>query len=345
MHHTPTLLARYKLRLRRKRLLWRAFRKRLEIKAVSRKTHNIHAQDILVFATVRNEAQRLPYFLDHYRRLGAGHFLIVDNQSEDGTEALLRAAPDVSLWRGTGSYKASRFGMDWLTCLQWRYGHGHWTVTVDADELLIYPDWEKRDLRALTTWLDMRGLPQFGALMLDMYPKGPVAAHAYTPGQTPTDVLQWFDAFGYWAQMQPKMGNLWLQGGARARMFFGDKPQLAPTLNKIPLVRWHRSYVFVNSTHNALPPALNRSYDTDGFEKPSGVLLHTKLLPDAPERARIEKLRAEHFARPDTYNDYYDDLAASPDFWCESSVRYEGWQQLMRLGLMFGGDWHPFDRH
>lgn len=341
MPQTRTILARYKLRLRRKRLLWRAFRKRRELQAISRKTGSIKGNDILLFATMRNEAARLPFFLEHYRRLGVAHFLIVDNGSDDGTTALLRDAPDVSLWAAQGSYKASRFGMDWLTCLQWRYGHRHWTVTVDADELLIYPHWEERTLSELTKWLDEQSLPHMGALMLDLYPKGPLAAQSYRAGQDPADVLRWFDGYGYWAQLQPKMGNLWLQGGARARMFFGDRPQRAPTLNKIPLIRWDRSFVYVNSTHNALPARLNETYDAAGVAKPTGVLLHSKLLPDAAERARTEKARNEHFADASLYGDYYDQLADSPDFWTEDSTEYAGWQQLVDLGLMSDGGWRP----
>ena len=54
------------------------------------------------------------------------------------------------------------------------------------------------------------------------------------------------------------MRNLWLQGGTRDRVFFADRPECAPTLNKLPLVSWRRRYVYVNSTHSMLPPRLNR---------------------------------------------------------------------------------------
>ena len=333
------ILARYKLRLRRKRLLWRAFRKRRELRVVSKRTQAIRPDDALLFATMRNERLRLPFFLEHYRRLGIRHFLIVDNESDDGTGAYLRDQPDVSLWQTSTSYKAARFGMDWLTCLQWRYGHGHWTVTVDADELLIYPDWEMRDLPALTNWLDAQGCEAMGALMLDLYPKGPIEAHSYRAGQDPTEVLNWFDAYGYWAQRQAKMQNLWLQGGARARFFFAAAPELAPTLNKTPLVKWDRSYVYVNSTHNALPAKLNHIYDEDGLEKVSGVLLHTKFLPGASARAQSEQRRAEHFSNAALYDDYYESVAANPDLWDETSLQYEGWEQLLRLGLMRRSKW------
>ena len=106
MHRPSTYWVPYKLWIRRKRLLWRALRKRREVVAVSRKTSSIGAEQVLAFATMRNDMQRLPFFLAHYRRLGVGHFLIVDNSSDDGTDAFLAAQPDVSLWSSAASYKA-----------------------------------------------------------------------------------------------------------------------------------------------------------------------------------------------------------------------------------------------
>lgn len=338
MIKTHELLSRYKLRLRRKRLLWRAFRKRREFTCIVRKTGSIKANDVLLFACLRNEMQRLPHFLQHYRSLGVNQFLLIDNGSDDGGLDYLKEQPDVSLWQTHAGYKTARFGMDWLTALLWKYGSDHWCVTVDIDELLIYPEWETRDLHQLTSELEAAGLRIMGALMLDMYPKGPVADQEYTPGDDPIKTLGWFDAYGYWAQLQPKMGNLWLQGGPRARFFFADAPERAPTLNKIPLVNWRRPYVYVNSTHNALPADLNKVYDAAGEEKPTGVLLHTKFLPDAPERAQEERRRNEHFGNAELYQDYYVSIAGNPDLWCETSSPFQGWEQLVSLSLMSTGD-------
>ncbi|MEM9636808.1 MAG: glycosyltransferase family 2 protein [Pseudomonadota bacterium] len=335
----PTLWSRYRLRLRRKRMLWRAVRSRHKLTKLQDNTSLIRPRDVLLFASMRNEALRLPYFLEHYRALGVRHFLIVDNGSDDGTAELLSEAPDVSVWTTRASYKAARFGMDWLTWLLIRYGHGHWTVTVDADELLIYPDHDSRDLPELTAWLDRQGQRMMGAMMLDLYPKGSPDALHYRPGQDPCEVLSWFDAYGYWVQRQPKMGNLWLQGGPRARCFFAADPARAPTLNKIPLVKWNRRYAFVNSTHNILPSRLNRTYDEAGLEKVSGVLLHTKFLPGAAARAREEQARKEHFSNSELYDDYYASLTANPDLWCPESTRYGGWRQLLHLRLMARGGW------
>ncbi len=320
-------------------MLWRAFRKRREIACIRDETHHVSPTDVLLFATVRNEMLRLPHFLQHYRDLGVSHFFFVDNASEDGTPDYLADQPDVSLWQTDCSYKASRFGMDWITWLQRRYAHGHWTLTVDADELLVYPDHNTRKLPELVRWLDENGYAKLGALMLDLYPKGPVGDQEYTPGHDPCALLSWFDAHGYWAQKQAKMDNLWLQGGVRARCFFAADPRLAPTLNKIPLVKWDRRYVYVNSTHNALPPTLNRTYDEAGLEKLTGVLLHTKFLPDTPQNALAEQHRKEHFSNSALYTAYYQALTRNPDLWHPQSSRYEGWQQLIDLRLMFRGAW------
>jgi Glycosyl transferase family 2 len=335
---TGALLA-LKLRTRRQRLLLRALRHRRALAPVIDRTAGIAPGDVLCFVCLRNEAQRLPHFLAHHRALGVRHFLVVDNASTDGSADLLRDQPDVSLWQTGASYKASRFGMDWLTWLMLRHGSGHWCLTLDADELLVYPFWQTRPLPALTGWLEGQGRDSFGALTVDMYPEGPVSQGQVGPEDDPLTHLGWFDAGNYQTQVQPRMRNLWVQGGARARAFFAASPRQAPTLNKTPLVRWHWRYAYVNSTHALLPPRLNVVYDTEGGELTSGVLLHTKFLPGITERSAEEKARAEHFGDAAQYAAYYDRLTADPVLHCAASTRYTGWRQLEALGLMSRGGW------
>ena len=329
----------YRLRWKRRRLLWRAFRSRRALSAVADRTAAIRPGDILAFVTVRNEILRLPHFFDHYRRLGVGHFLIVDNGSDDGSRAFLQAQPDVSLWIAGASYKAARFGLDWLTWLMILHGHGHWCLTLDADEILVYPHCDERPLQALTGWLDSEGLRSFPAMLLDMYPEGRVGAVPYRPGDDPFATLCWFDAGNYSSRVQEPLGMLRIQGGPRARAFFGDDPRRAPTLNKVPLVKWDRRYVYVNSTHALLPRGLNKVYATDGGEAPSGVLLHSKFLNTVVARSREEMARGEHFADAAAFAGYYGALITDPVLWCEGSSRYLGWRHLEAKGLMSRGGW------
>ena len=328
----------YGLRWKRRRLLWRALRKRREISAVRDCMKAIAPGDVLLFAVVRNEIERIPHFLDHYRRIGVDHFLIVDNASNDGTGHYLAAQPDVSLWQTPCSYKQSRFGMDWLTWLMIRYGHGHWCVTVDADEILIYPYHDERSLKDLGHWLETQGQQSFGAIMLDMYPKGPIGDQSYRPGDDPFESLSWFDAGNYTFSPQPEIANTWIRGGVRARYFFADRPERAPTMGKKPFVKWSRRYVYMNSTHSLLPRRLNPVHDLSG-KMTTGILLHSKFLPSVIDRSLEEKKRAEHFAVSSLYDSYYEGLAQNPDFWGPQSVPFEGWEQLEALGLMARGGW------
>jgi hypothetical protein len=303
------------------------------------RTGQIGAGDILVFSTLRNERVRLPYFFKYYRDMGVNHFLIVDNDSDDGSREWLAQQPDVSLWTTGASYKRARFGVDWLNWLQQRHGHGHWCLVVDPDEFFVYPFCDSRPLRALTDWLDASSIRSFSAMLLDMYPKGPIGAQPYREGQDPLDLTPWFDAGNYTVTRNARFGNLWIQGGPRARAFFPDNPARAPALNKIPLVKWHRDYAYASSTHMLLPRGLNLVYDEWGGEKASGCLLHAKFLDTFAVKAEEEMQRRQHYAASAEYRAYREAATASPDLWCKWSEKYINWRQLEILGLMSKGNW------
>ncbi|MFT6537022.1 MAG: hypothetical protein ACJAQU_001930 [Loktanella salsilacus] len=325
--------------MQRQRWLVRAFRKRRELKAVANRTGQIKPDDIIVFSTFRNEDLRLPHFIQYYRGLGVNHFIMVDNDSTDGGAEFLKDQPDVTLFHAHGSYKRARFGVDWLNWLQRKYADGHWTLVVDPDELLVYPFCDTRPLRALTDWLDASSIKSFGAMLLDMYPKGRINDVPYRRGADPLQVVEWFDSGNYNIKRNPKFGNLWIQGGPRARTFFPAEPTRAPALNKIPLVKWDKKYAYVSSTHMLLPRGLNLVYDEWGGEKASGVLLHTKFLPNFTEKAKEEMERGQHYANSHEYRAYAASGDANPDLWCKWSERYINWRQLEILGIMSKGNW------
>ncbi|MBL4916532.1 glycosyltransferase family 2 protein [Szabonella alba] len=333
------IFSRYRLRLARKRWRFRAFRKRRELRALADRTHRIGPDDLLAFSTLRNERVRLPYFLRYYRDMGINHFLIVDNDSDDGSREYLQDQPDVSLWTTRHSYKRARFGVDWLNWLQMKHAHGHWSLVVDPDEFFVYPFCDTRPLRALTDWLDASSIKSFSAMLLDMYPKGPIGAQPYREGEDPFAIAQWFDSGNYTISRNHRFGNLWIQGGPRARTFFTDAPERAPALNKIPLVKWDRAYAYASSTHMLLPRGLNLVYDEWGGEKASGVLLHAKFLDTFAAKAEEEMRRGQHYAASHEYKAYKAALDDHPDLWCKWSEKYINWRQLEILGLMSKGNW------
>jgi hypothetical protein len=271
--------------------------------------------------------------------MGVNHFLFVDNESDDDSLEYLRDQPDVSVWRANGSYKRSRFGMDWQNWLLRKYAHGHWCVVVDPDEFFVYPFCDTRPLRALTDWLDASSIKSFSAMLLDLYPKGPISQVPYQKGQDPIEIACWFDSGNYTIERNRRYGNLWIQGGPRARVFFPDNPSRAPALNKVPLVKWDRKYTFVSSTHMLLPRGLNLVYDEWGGEKASGVLLHAKFLDTFAAKAQEELSRSQHYAASAEYKAYAEGMKDDTDLWCKWSEKYINWRQLEILGLMSKGNW------
>ena len=333
-------IEQYGLRLQRKRLLSRAWRKGRALELVADRTWAIQPEDVLCLCTLRDENLRLPYFLSYYRDRGVRHFLFVDNGSKDGSREYLMEQPDCSVWTTDASYKRARFGMDWINHLLRRYGHGHWCLTVDADEFLVYPYCDTRPLPALTYWLENAGVRSFGAMVLDMYPKGRVADAALVKGEDPFETACWFDTGNYTISRNWAFGNLWIQGGPRTRAFFADAPYDAPALNKIPLVHWHRSYTYVSSTHMLLPRGLNLVFDEWGGEKASGVLMHAKFLNTFETKAEEELKRREHYASSREYAAYLTaDAEDSPVLWNRWSAQYSDWRQLEILGLISKGNW------
>lgn len=329
----------YKLRWKRKRWLFRARRKLRDLKPVTTRTEQIGPRSILLFATLRNERARLPYFLKYYRDLGVEHFLFVDNGSDDGSREYLAEQPDASVWTTNTSYKSARFGMDWINGLLRKYAHGHWALVVDVDEFFVYPFCDTRPLRALTDWLDDSGLRSFGSLILDMYPKGAVNEQVCLEGQNPFEIAHWFDSANYSITRNGLYRNLWIQGGPRARSFFADAPKQSAALNKVPLVKWDRKYVFVSSTHMLLPRGLNLVYDTIGGEKASGCLMHAKFLATLGDKAREELSRGEHYAGGREYAAYATGMEDDSVLWNKWSERFINWRQLEIMGLMSKGNW------
>ena len=317
--------------------------------------------EIRVFVKVRDEALRLPYFLDYYRRLGADRFLIVDNGSSDGTAGLLAPAPDVHLFSATGSFAAAGGGQAWLDGLLERHGAGHWCLTVDADELLCYPGIERTDLRGLCAALAREGAEAMSCMMLDMYGAGPLGAPGYVAGEPFLASCPWFDPAPY-RRTDLAAACPWFEiyGGVRQRVFyprwhrpdaalrlserlydfgsrfaaFRNNPAIQsrrikrpPNLAKVPLVRWRHGLRYLAVTHRISPVRLSGG---------SGCLLHFKFLTDFAGKAAAEAARGQYFDGAREYKRYASVLAERPGLtlWHSGSVRFDGSEQLCRLGLM-----------
>lgn len=303
---------------------------------------HVHVREIadawcILVCCMRNELVRMPAFLEHYRRLGVRHFLVVDNQSTDGLQEYLAQQPDCSCWLGDGSYKASNFGMDWCNLLLAEHGCGKWCVTVDPDEFLVFPHCEERGLRGLTRYMEGADQPSLFAPMMDAYGRGRLSATRLSSGMSPFDACPYFDRFNLCQRFDAERRNWWVQGGVRMRFFSQDAPQLAPALNKVPLVRWEKGLHYVSSMHHLNRPRFNCTV-LDNPVAVSGVLFHFKYVSLLIAKAEEELVRGEHYAGSREYRAYHE--AGDPVLYdSDISVRYRDPAQLLELGFMQAGGW------
>lgn len=298
---------------------------------ISRRSVAIPPGAPVLLAVVKNEMLRLPYLIAYYRKLGFAHFLFVDNDSTDGTREFLLEQPDIFVFHTKESFGAHPgAGLLWKNALLDRYCDGHWVLVADADELLIWPEVEREDIRALTRKMDKDGAKAVFTLMLDMYSDKPFGEIGYKPGLPFLDYSPYFDPkpFTLYRMNRYPYGEIW--GGVRCRIFKAEAPKLhPPTISKVPLVRWHKGQKFAMAQHallTALPLAPMR-----------GALLHFKMFDDLPVKCESDSARREYYEEGREYRILADAIRKAPNrsfYDPEISVRYEGPDQLVALGLM-----------
>ena len=301
-------------------------------------TARIARGDVLTFVVVRNERSRIPYFLDYYRRMGCGHFLFIDQGSSDGFQDLVRGELDCSVWHANVGL-AVEDGTDWLNFLLSRFGDGHWCLTVDASDLLVFPYCENRNLHELIEFLEMENRDHLFCIQLDMYGSGRVGQMWTAEGRSPLESAPFFDALGYTQIDNHSYGETVVQGGVRRRAFFKSNPHQSPALNRTPLVKWKRDYLYLTATRSLAPQRLNRPH-APFHVSPSGCLLSFKLLSTVSDGVDSDSGGADALmASADPIRKAMVLQGGVDTLVNEHSARFESSRQLHDLGLLNFGQW------
>lgn len=286
---------------------------------------HVEPNDILLFSCLNNEELRLPYFLNYYRQLGVHHFFMIDNASTDRSGEYLRRQSDVHYFYTERSYRGSAAGRLWTQELAAHYGVEKWCLTVDVDELLVYPGVEHVGIREFCTYLDLEGVEGLFCVFLDMFSDKPLAETVYEPGEPFFEVCPFFEADTYFLRPAKNPPFLAVRGGPRARLFSGragtDK---GPMMKKVPLVKWNEGFQYIFSTH---------SHKHITLSDVTGALLHFKFFEFFSDIVAREQSRGDRRQTQD-YLQYEHSMNRDLYLYSKQSYRYESSSDFLRLGLI-----------
>ena len=312
-------------------------KRRLHVGELSLEQDNLAAlkkSQFVLISTMRNEAFRVPYFLDYYRKLGFEHFIIVDNESDDNLREVLKAAPDVTVFAARGSFKKARFGIAWVNHILSKYAEGKWVLHVDPDEFLVFPGSDRNSIRDYAGTLVDAGMRALPAILIDMYSDRPVTENECRPGQNPLEVCPYFDGDGYVERIENPMSVKHIRGGPRLRLFPDGSD--GPMLNKTPFLLWEKPVAYARCANEVWPPYLSgRSYERR--RGMAGALLHFKFVAEFVDKVEEELDRNENCEEYGSYASALDRVSTM-SFMAPNSTRYEDWRSLAVLGLISAPD-------
>jgi hypothetical protein len=282
--------------------------------------------DLLAIFTAHNEAHRIPYFLEYYRSHGVDKFFAIDNRSTDNSADLLLAQPDVVYFYTDASYIESAAGRLWTSELARYYSMDKWCLTLDLDEILVFPMSELITIKNLTRYLEKLNYDGVFTVFLDMYGEGRLSEAVCPPGTPFLDVCNYYEVATYTLNRPMNFPLIQVFGGPRQRAFWADgKSGQGPSMRKIPLVKWDSTTAYIFSTHSTKPLRLADI---------TAATLHFKFV--ATFKSLVER-EVERGDRPQAahYRAYADLLSVEdPSFVNPASRQWRGTEGLVEEGAM-----------
>lgn len=282
--------------------------------------------EIRMFVKGRNEALRLPYFLNYYFSKGVDRVFLIDNGSTDETVNIALSHPNVHVFRTLENFKNY---CNWMEILLERYGKGHWCVTADVDEILHYPFSGDISLKEFCHFLDGRDEQALQCYLLDMYSEKPIKENAYKAGTNPLEVCSFFDP--QFEEAEKTWLNKKNQKPYTCTNFTGNLRKRAfgaqVSLSKIALFRYGDN-VFADQGMHAV--------DGVKFSSMRGVVFHFKYLEDFNHKVVKEAKRGVYAGGAQAYKQYAKKVVDDPDMMLlsDGSQKYKNDDQLIELGLI-----------
>ena len=276
----------------------------------------------LLVTLCKNDLIRLQKFVEYHRNIGVRQFVVIDNDSDDGSVEWLQKQEDIFLVQVKDQYSAAHQEA-WYNRILAHFGTGYWYIILDSDEFLTYQGMEEHNVDDLVKWLKKHKVYKACSFMLDMYAEKGYAEH----GQKKEFLEQciYFDADSYTA----KNRNPWVEGGPRKRIF-----SLNNWITKYPILYLQEGDIL--GTHSVYP--------NDFTTKPPChiILKHYKFLPGDKNVYQNYVDTKIHWNNSSQYARYLDVWKEKGvlDFMYKGSVKYKDSESLCKLSVYDGIDWN-----
>lgn len=265
-------------------------------------TDEISPNGLVALAVMRDEGERLPFWLAYHRWLGIDHFCIVDHRSADDTPSLLARQIDVTVYRSDAPFGGEQGKFHWLANLIHACQHQRWLAILDGDELLVALPWCRAGLSRTVAKAEDEGASAIVATLVDCYPDKLDGGHRLS---TPVwwHRSPWFDHGPYIDWSRPTGFPATIYGGIRERLFWPrwrDAPKWQrrllwrgepPCMSKVPLLRAGAQGRFVN----------NHRVDDVTVAKGTLAILHYKFEADLARRTDIALTERQYYRRSQEY--------------------------------------------
>lgn len=275
-----------------------------------------------VIVVVKNELDRMKLFMDHYRRLGVHQFIIVDNDSTDGTREYLAKQQGTRVYLVKEPFQTQK-KQAWIEKVLAITGYNRWYIVVDSDELLDYVGSENHSIEELIQIEKKKGKLRLQGYMVDMYSESPLFAVQCSYEKIP-QVFSLFDKSSY-AEEKPNK----ISGGPRSRLF-----GLKMLLSKQSIFYFKPEMIYANSHYVYLPGS--KSYEENIF-----VIKHYKFFERDRTVYEDHVKKGNYYNGSQKYKVIMSHINEAQEVSCvyDQSVAYETSESLKQLPFLHWTDW------
>lgn len=269
-----------------------------------------------IICVVKNEADKLGNFFEHYKKIGDFNYIFIDNGSTDDSINIIKKN-NAKIYRCMEKFSTNR-KVSWINKVYSTLPEGMWTVLLDADELLTYVGYENKSFNEVISNFERKNIITAGAVMIDMFSKEPV------------DRQEYINKYVYFENIFHEEKSFYFRsiyGGIREREFkFGDKRMFL--IKKHPIVKKTSDSMLIHC-HYIYP--FKRNFESVTYFG----LLHYKLFDSEIEKYRNIAKEQSYGNNSIEYKRYlkifteksYADIFKSD----QNTIYYEGSKSLEKI--------------